>query len=189
MIYVLIVTTIEPLRGENRSDYSEKHLMRYADIDYITYVFLSHEKAEKEIKTIINAREDQSLSRQIFNIKIEEYKEGIAVSHTQPNHIWLYNRQGELVEKYDNANNNMISQKNIYSAGDVVEILHDDVTLGLGIIVRPLDESVYYIITGPEFDDTMTSHSVNLRRYDGAPEKTKFMKKLWTIYNKRHRRP
>lgn len=189
MIYVLIVTTIEPLRGENRSDYSEKHLMRYADIDYITYVFLSHERAEKELKTIINAREDQSRSRQVFNVKIEEYKEGIAVSHTQPDHIWLYNRQGELVEKLDNVSNNLISQKNTYSAGDVVEILHDDVTFGLGIIVRPLGESVYYIVTGPEYDDTMTSHSVNLRRYDGSPEKTKFMKKLWTIYNNRYRRP
>lgn len=184
MIYVLTVTTVEPLRGENRRDYTEKHLMRYADIDYITYVFLSHEKAEKELKTIINAREDQSRSRQVFNVKIEEYKEGVAVSHTQPVHMWLYNRQGELVEKFDNVNNNLISQKNTYSTGDVVEILHDDVTLGLGIIVRPLDESLYYIVTGPEYDDTMTSHSVNLRRYEGSPEIIKFMKKLLIIYNK-----
>lgn len=186
MIYILIVTTIEPLSGENRRDYTEEHLMRYADIDYITYVFLSYEKAEKELKTIISAREDQSRSRQVFNVKIEEYQEGVAVSHTQPDHIWLYNRQGELVEKFDKLGEDLVGRKNIYSAGDVVEILHDDVTLGLGMIVRPLDESVYYIVTGPDYDDTTNCHSVNLRRYEGSPEKIKFMKKLLTIYNKRH---
>ncbi len=54
MIYILIVTTIEPLRNENDRDYSENHLHKYFYIDYISYVFLSLDNAEKEITTIIS---------------------------------------------------------------------------------------------------------------------------------------
>lgn len=188
MIYILIVTTIEPLRGENHKDYSENHLQKYFDIDYISYVFLSLENAEREIKAIISNLQDQSCSRQVFNVKIKEYDEGVSVSDSVANHLWLYNRRGILVEEFDNVNGDLISREHIYSAGDVVEMICDDVTVGLGIIVRPLDDSVYLIVDGPEYDDTTNCHSSNLRPYEGPSEIVKFMRTFLEIYKKRYGR-
>lgn len=189
MIYILIVTTIELLRNENDRDYSENHLHKYCDIDDISYVFLSLENAEKKIKTIISNLEDQNCRRQVFNVKIKEYDEGVSVSDSVANHLWLYNRRGILVEEFDNVNGDLISRKHTYSVGDVVEMIYDDVTVGLGIIARPLDDSVYLIVDGPEYDDTTNCNSVRLRPYDGSDDIVRFMRKFLEIYNKRHRKP
>lgn len=188
MIYLLTATTIEPLRGENDKDYSEKRLQKYFDIDYISYVFLSREKAEGEIKTIISNLENQSRSRQVFNIKIKEYDEGASISDSVANHLWLYSRYGILVEEFDNNNGDLISRKHTYTAGDVVEMICDDVTVGLGIIVRPLDDSIYLIVDGPEYDDITNCHSSNLRPYEGPSEIVKFMRTFLEIYKKRYGR-
>lgn len=189
MIYLLTVTTIEPLKSENNRDYSENHLHKYFDIDYISYVFLSLENAEGKIKTIISNLEDQSRSRQVFNIEIKEYDEGASISDSVANHLWLYNRRGMLVEEFDNNNGDLISRKHTYSAGDVVEMICDDVTVSLGVIVRPLDDSVYLIVEGPEYDDITNCHSVRLRLFDRSEEIIRFMRTFLEIYNKRHSRP
>ena len=173
--YILKATILVYDPQKRWNNYPEDNPVIYLDQKMVTLEFPTFKKAKEAIPAIEGQYRDYH-NYEIFSIRIDKYCMLDGLSAEKPMQTWMYKHKDEALERYEYQDGAPVGHNLPYHNFDIVEMVIDNHTKRLGIIIgNTTNDHTYKVITGSETEDIIECHPMNMREFFGWLGAVNFM--------------